>query len=172
VPACAPPNAAADILDRLTGLRDEDHEQANALDDSFCDRRGDADMLIDPVPQPVRVKRRSNETATAVLDANDDGPSTRRIRHAGDLVGQVPRGFLTMWVAHQERAARPTPPGLLFEVNLLALDRVWQHASREFGERPVYEGFQPRTRLDLISTRIKRRHRTSLRNYQIRGLLI
>ena len=173
VSACPPSDPAVNAVDWLAGLGDVQHQKAGSLDGSLLNRRSDVHELVYPVPEPVLVQRRAEQPPAAVLDANDDSASGWRVRHAGDLVGQVLSGFLIVRTAHLEGATGSPPPGFFLEVDVLAFDVTRPRAGGEFAERGIDNGFQVGTRLNLVGTRAKRRHRHPSRDYyQISQCLI
>jgi hypothetical protein len=90
-------------------------------------------MLVHAMAKPLRVKRRAKKPPAAVFNPDHDRTAARRVRHAGDLVGQVPGRVLVMRAAHVKGAARPAPAGLFFEVNLFPLNGIGKQPGRQLG---------------------------------------
>ncbi len=173
VATCSPADAPADVLHGFGGLRNVEHQKPYCLDSSFLNGRRNTYLLVHAVAEPIRIQSRTKQTAAAVVNSNDDCATAGSIRHACDLIGQVPGRLLIVPVAQVESAARPTPPGLLLKVNLLSFDTIGQRTRRELCQRAVNESFQPLTSLYLIGSRTKRRHWDLLEDYyQISCLII
>src|SRR5699024_7475233 len=111
-----PPNLVVPP-DRFDGLRRGEYDQARAryLDVSSIDRECAVRLLVDAVPEPLRVQV-SPDQLPAVRDADDQGPSAWRIGHADRFSSEVLRRGLTMCAAGTEVPCLVAAAGLFLQV--------------------------------------------------------
>ena len=112
----APSQAARGVRHWFAGLGHVQDEDALTSYAPLLYVRGDIDRLVDALAEPVNIQLGSQDRAGAVLDAVDEGAASRRVRHAGDLVGELGGGMGVLRASRLEIRA-VAPSGLLLEVD-------------------------------------------------------